>query len=106
MARFHALRYDQEGHWYLEWSERKSDDEQWGHSFDLLAESPPSWGYASLLRGTPAADVRLNRDLLAKAFRYALAESVVQATLRIDEIKNPDLNADLNLVRAVCRAAD
>ena len=32
MALFHALRYDQEGHWFFEWSERKSDDEPWGHS--------------------------------------------------------------------------
>jgi hypothetical protein len=106
MALFHSLRYDQDGRWYLEWSERKSDDDQWGHRFELLADSPPSWGYASLLRGKPDADVRLNRDLLAEAFRYALAEAVIQATLRMDELRNPDLNADLNLVRAVCRASD
>jgi UDP-GlcNAc:undecaprenyl-phosphate/decaprenyl-phosphate GlcNAc-1-phosphate transferase len=106
MALFHSLRYDQEGRWHLEWSERKSDDDQWGHRFELLADSPPSWGYASLLRGKPDADVRLNRDLLAEAFRYALAEAVIQATLRMDQLRNPDLNADLNLVRAVCRASD
>lgn len=106
MALLHALRYDQGGQWYLEWSERKSDDETWHHSFELLSDSAPSWGYASLLRGTPSADVRLNRDLLAEAFRYSLAEAVMQATIRIDELRNPDLNADLNLVRAVCRAAD
>jgi UDP-GlcNAc:undecaprenyl-phosphate GlcNAc-1-phosphate transferase len=106
MSLFHALRYDQGGQWYLEWSERKSDDEPWEHTFELLSDSPPSWGYASLLRGTPSADVRLNRDLLSEAFRYALSEAVIQATLRIHELRNPDLNADLNLVRAVCRAAD
>src|SRR5262249_5559364 len=106
MALLHALRYDQAGRWYLEWSERKSDDLPWHHNFELLADSPPSWGYASLLRGTASADVRLNRDLLAEAFRYALAEAVVQSTLRMDELRRPETNADLNLVRAVCRAAD
>jgi UDP-GlcNAc:undecaprenyl-phosphate/decaprenyl-phosphate GlcNAc-1-phosphate transferase len=106
MARLHSLRYDSEGKWYLEWSERKTDDEPWEHNFELLSDSHPSWGYASLLRMAPSEDVRLNWDLLAEAFKNTLADAVIQATMRMNGLAHAEQNADLNLVRAACRAAD
>jgi UDP-GlcNAc:undecaprenyl-phosphate/decaprenyl-phosphate GlcNAc-1-phosphate transferase len=106
MALLHSLRYDIDGKWYLEWSERKTDAEPWEHNFELLSDSHPSWGYASLLRMAPSQDVRLNWDLLAEAFKNALGEAVEQATLRMNDLRRPDQNADLNLLRAACRAAD
>jgi UDP-GlcNAc:undecaprenyl-phosphate GlcNAc-1-phosphate transferase len=106
MALLHSLRYDSAGKWYLEWSERKTDDVPWNHHFELLSDSHPSWGYASLLSRVSSEDVRLNWDLLAEAFRDTLADAVVQAAERMNDLRHPELNAELNLMRAACRAAD
>ena len=106
MALFHSLHYDSEGKWFLEWSERKTDDIPWEYSFELLANSHPSLGYASLLRMSPDEDVRLNWDYLAEEFRNALTDAVAQATARMKDLRQTEQNADLNLMRAACRAAD
>jgi UDP-GlcNAc:undecaprenyl-phosphate GlcNAc-1-phosphate transferase len=106
MALFHSLHYDSDGKWFLEWSERKSDDLPWEYNFELLANSHPSLGYASLFRMPPSEDVRLNWDLLAEEFRNGLSEAVQQATTRMKGLHQTEQNADLNLVRAACRAAD
>jgi hypothetical protein len=105
-ALLHSLRYDSDGKWYLEWSERKTDDEPWVHHFELLSNSQPSWGYASLLRMEPNDDVRLNWDLLAEAFKITLAEAIEQSTMRMPGLGIADRNADLNMLREACRAAD
>jgi len=106
MALLHSLHYDSDGKWFLEWSERKSDDLPWEYSFELLANSHPSLGYASLFRMPPSEDVRLNWDLLAEEFRNGLSEAVGLATTRMKGLRQTEQNADLNLMRAACRAAD
>jgi UDP-GlcNAc:undecaprenyl-phosphate/decaprenyl-phosphate GlcNAc-1-phosphate transferase len=106
MALLHSLRYDQEGNWILEWSERKTDDLPWEHNFELPT-SHPSLGYASLFHMPVNADVRLSCDLLAEEFRDALSAAVEQATKRVRGLRQTtEQNAELNLVRAACRAAD
>ena len=106
MALLHSLHYDSDGKWLLEWSERKTDDLPWEYNFELLANSHPSLGYASLFRMPPSEDVRLNWDLLAEEFRNGLSEAVEQATTRMKGLRQTEQNADLNLMRAACRAAD
>jgi UDP-GlcNAc:undecaprenyl-phosphate GlcNAc-1-phosphate transferase len=107
MALLHSLHYDSEGNWILEWSERKTDDLPWEYGFELLSSSHPSLGYASLFRMPISEDVRLNCDLLAQEFGDALSDAVEQATKRMRGLRQTtEQNADLNLVRAACRAAD
>jgi UDP-GlcNAc:undecaprenyl-phosphate/decaprenyl-phosphate GlcNAc-1-phosphate transferase len=106
MALFHSLHYDSDGKWFLEWSERKSDDLPWVYNFELLANSYPSLGYASLFRMPPSEDLRLTWDLLAEEFRNGLSEAVANATARMKDLPETEQNAELNLVRALCRAPD
>ncbi len=51
-------------------------------------------------------DFRLNADLLAEDFRVALSDAVGRASNRIEALHQNESNAELNLVRAACRAAD
>ncbi len=106
MALFHSLHYDSDGNWFLEWSERKTDDLPWEYNFELLSHSHPTLGYASLFRMPPSKDVRLNWDLLAEEFKNGLSEAVQQATTRMKGLRQTEQNAELNLMRAACRAAD
>jgi UDP-GlcNAc:undecaprenyl-phosphate GlcNAc-1-phosphate transferase len=106
MALLHSLRYDSDGKWFLEWSERKTDDLPWEYSFELVATSHLTLGYASLLRMPPDEDLRMNWDLLAEEFRSGLSDAVEQATTRMKDLYLTEQNAELNLVRAACRAAD
>jgi UDP-GlcNAc:undecaprenyl-phosphate/decaprenyl-phosphate GlcNAc-1-phosphate transferase len=105
MALLHSLHYDSNGKWYLEWSERKTDDQPWEYSFELLTNSHPSLGYASLFRMPLSEDVRLTWDLVAEEFRNALSDAVAQSTSRMQGL-HQEQNAELNLVREACRAAD
>jgi UDP-GlcNAc:undecaprenyl-phosphate/decaprenyl-phosphate GlcNAc-1-phosphate transferase len=105
MALLHSLHYDSAGKWFLEWSERKSDDQPWEYNFELLSNSHPSLGYASLLRMPPSEDLRLTWDLLAEEFRNALSAAVAQSTSRMEGL-NQEKNAELNVMREACRAAD
>ena len=106
VALLHSLHYDWEGKWFLGWSERKTDDSPWEYSFQLLKDTQPTLGYASFFRMSPREDFRLNADLLAEEFRAALTEAVGRAITRIEAIRQTEKNAELNLVRAACRAAD
>jgi UDP-GlcNAc:undecaprenyl-phosphate GlcNAc-1-phosphate transferase len=106
VALLHSLHYDWEGKWFLGWSERKTDDSPWEYSFQLLKDAQPTLGYASFFRMSPREDFRLNADLLAEEFRAALTEAVGRAITRIEAIRQTEKNAELNLVRAACRAAD
>jgi UDP-GlcNAc:undecaprenyl-phosphate GlcNAc-1-phosphate transferase len=106
VALLHSLHYDWEGKWFLGWSERKTDDSPWEYSFQLLKDTQPTLGYASFFRMSPREDFRLNADLLAEEFRAALTEAVGRAITRIEAIHQTEKNAELNLVRAACRAAD
>jgi UDP-GlcNAc:undecaprenyl-phosphate GlcNAc-1-phosphate transferase len=106
MALFHTLHYNWEGKWFLEWSERKADDTPWEYSFQLLTNSHPTLGYASFLHMGNRADFRLNADLLAEDFKTALTDAVVRAITRVEALDQAEHNAELNLVRAACRAAD
>jgi UDP-GlcNAc:undecaprenyl-phosphate GlcNAc-1-phosphate transferase len=106
MALFHTLSYNWEGKWFLEWSERKTDDTPWEYSFQLVSNPHPTLGYASFFRMSPREDFRLNADLLAEDFRAALFEAVSRSTNRIQGLHPNENNAELNLVRAACRAAD
>jgi UDP-GlcNAc:undecaprenyl-phosphate GlcNAc-1-phosphate transferase len=105
MALLHSLHYDSNGRWFLEWSERKSDDQPWEYNFELLSNSHPSLGYASLFRMPPSEDLRLTWDLLAEEFKNALSDAVAQSTARMEGL-HQEQNAELNLVREACRAAD
>lgn len=106
MALLHTLHYNWEGKWFLEWSERKTDDLPWEYSFQLVKNPQPTLGYASFFRMSPREDYRLNADLLSEEFRTALSEAVSRAITRIEALHQTELNAELNLVRAACRAAD
>ncbi len=106
MALLHSLRYDPEGKWHLEWSERKSDSDRWEYHFELPSKSHPSLGYAALLRMQPSTDVRLNYDLLAQAFKNTLTDAVASATVRMSGLPRHEAGADMDLMRAACRAAD
>jgi UDP-GlcNAc:undecaprenyl-phosphate/decaprenyl-phosphate GlcNAc-1-phosphate transferase len=106
MALLHSLRYDAEGKWFFEWSERKSDDAVWEYNFELNTNSKPTLGYASLFSDAPPEDVRLTSDLLAEEFKNSLSEAVRRATTRMTNLYQSEQNAELNLVRAACRAAD
>jgi UDP-GlcNAc:undecaprenyl-phosphate/decaprenyl-phosphate GlcNAc-1-phosphate transferase len=106
MAVLHSLHYNSEGKWFLEWSERKTDGEPWVFNFELLPKSHPSLGYASLLRMGPSEDIRLNWDLLAQEFAEGLSVAVEQAKIRMRDVHETEQNAELNLMRAACRAAD
>jgi UDP-GlcNAc:undecaprenyl-phosphate GlcNAc-1-phosphate transferase len=106
MALFHSLRYDLDGKWYFEWSERETDDLPWEYDFRVLGHSQPSLGYAALFRMGPSEDVRLTWDLLAEEFRNSLSDAVEQSTARMRTLYQTEQNAELNLVRAACRAAD
>jgi UDP-GlcNAc:undecaprenyl-phosphate GlcNAc-1-phosphate transferase len=106
MALLHTLSYNWEGKWFLEWSERKTDDSPWEYSFQLVANPQPTLGYASFLRMSSREDFRLNADLLAEEFRSALSDAVIRAVTRIEALHLTENNAELNLVRAACRAAD
>jgi UDP-GlcNAc:undecaprenyl-phosphate GlcNAc-1-phosphate transferase len=106
MALFQTLHYDWEGKWFLEWSERKTDDSPWEHSFQLIKNSQPTLGYASFFHMSPREDFRLNADLLAADFRTALSDAFARAVSRTAALHQTEQNAELNLVRAACRAAD
>jgi UDP-GlcNAc:undecaprenyl-phosphate/decaprenyl-phosphate GlcNAc-1-phosphate transferase len=106
MALLHSLRYDAEGKWYLEWSERKSVAERWEYNFELPSKTQPSWGYAALLRKEATEDVRLNYDLLAQAFKITLTDAVATASVRMTDMRPPGVNADMEQMREACRAAD
>jgi UDP-GlcNAc:undecaprenyl-phosphate GlcNAc-1-phosphate transferase len=106
MALLHTLHYNWEGKWFLEWSERKTDDSPWEYSFQLLTNPQPTLGYASFFRTSPREDFRLNADLLAEEFRNALSDAIARAVTRADSLHQTEQNAELNLVRAACRAAD
>jgi UDP-GlcNAc:undecaprenyl-phosphate/decaprenyl-phosphate GlcNAc-1-phosphate transferase len=106
VALFHTLHYNWEGKWFLEWSERKTDDTPWEYSFQLLTNSHPTLGYASFLHIGNRADFRLNAELLAEEFRTALTDAVARAVTRVEAVHQTERNAELNLVRAACRAAD
>jgi UDP-GlcNAc:undecaprenyl-phosphate/decaprenyl-phosphate GlcNAc-1-phosphate transferase len=106
MALLHTLNYNWEGKWFLEWSERKTDDSPWEYSFQLLTNPQPTLGYASFFRASPREDFRLNSDLLAEEFRTALSEAIARAVTRVEALHQTEQNAELNLVRAACRAAD
>jgi UDP-GlcNAc:undecaprenyl-phosphate/decaprenyl-phosphate GlcNAc-1-phosphate transferase len=106
MAVFQTLHYNWEGKWFLEWSERKTDDSPWEYSFELIKNSQPTLGYASFFHMSPREDFRLTADLLASDFRNALSDAVVRAVTRNESLHQTEQNAELNLVRAACRAAD
>ncbi len=106
IALFQTLHYDWEGKWFLEWSERKSDDSAWEYSFQLIKNPQPTLGYASFFHMSPREDFRLNADLLAADFRTALSDAVARAVTRNESLHQTEQNAELNLVRAACRAAD
>ena len=106
MALWHTLNYNWQGKWSLEWSERKTDDSPWEYSFQLLTNPQPTMGYSSFFRTSPREDFRLNADLLAQEFRTALSEAIARAITRVEAMHQTEQNAELNLVRAACRAAD
>jgi UDP-GlcNAc:undecaprenyl-phosphate GlcNAc-1-phosphate transferase len=106
MALLHTLHYDWEGKWFLEWSERRTDDSPWEYSFQLLTNPQPTLGYASFFHMSPREDFRLNADLLAEEFRTALSDAIARAVARMKALHQTEQNAELNLVRAACRAAD
>lgn len=106
IALFHTLHYDWEGKWFLEWSERKTDDTPWEYSFELVKNTQATVGYASFFHMSAKEDFRLSADLLAEDFRVALSDAVGRACNRIEALRQNELNAELNLVRAACRAAD
>jgi hypothetical protein len=106
MAIFQTLHYNWEGKWFLEWSERKTDNSPWEYSFELIKNTQPTLGYASFFHMSPSEDFRLTADLLASDFRNALSAAVVRAVTRTESLHQTEQNAELNLVRAACRAAD
>jgi UDP-GlcNAc:undecaprenyl-phosphate GlcNAc-1-phosphate transferase len=106
MALLHTLHYDWEGKWFLGWSERKTDDSPWEYSFQLVKNAPATLGYASFFRMSPREDFQMNADLLAEEFRTALSDAVARAITRIEALPRSEQNAELNLIRAACRAAD
>jgi hypothetical protein len=106
MAIFQTLHYNWEGKWFLEWSERKTDDSPWEYSFQLIKNTQPTLGYASFFHMSPREDFRLTADLLASDFRNALSDAVARAVTRTESLHQTEQNAELNLVRAACRAAD
>jgi len=55
---------------------------------------------------SPREDFRLNADLLAADFRTALSDAVARAVTRTEALHQTEQNAELNMVRAACRAAD
>jgi hypothetical protein len=72
----------------------------------LIKNSQPTLGYASFFHMSPREDFRLTADLLASDFRNALSDAVVRAITRNESLHQTEQNAELNLVRAACRAAD
>lgn len=106
IALFHTLHYDWEGHWFLEWSERKTDDASWEYSFQLEKSSQGTLGYASFFHMSQSEDLRARADMLAEEFRATLSDAVVRSNRRIEKLHQTEINSELNLVRAACRAAD
>jgi UDP-GlcNAc:undecaprenyl-phosphate/decaprenyl-phosphate GlcNAc-1-phosphate transferase len=106
IALFHTLHYDFEGHWFLEWSERKTDDTPWEYSFQLEKNQHATLGYASLFHMPPSEDLRSRADMLSDEFRVALSDAVSRSNKRIERLHQTEINSELNLVRAACRAAD
>jgi UDP-GlcNAc:undecaprenyl-phosphate GlcNAc-1-phosphate transferase len=106
IALFHTLHYDWEGHWFLEWSERKTDDAPWEYSFQLEKNSQGTLGYATFFHLSQSEDLRARADMLAEEFRAALSDAVVRSNRRIEKLHQTEINSELNLVRAACRAAD
>jgi hypothetical protein len=72
----------------------------------LIKNPQPTLGYASFFHMPPSEDFRLNADLLAADFRAALSDAVARAIQRNAALHQTEQNAELNLVRAACRAAD
>src|SRR3984885_6825386 len=99
MALFQTLHYDSEGKWFLEWSERKTDDSPWEYSFHLITNPQTTLRYASFFHMSPSEDFRLNADLLAVDFRAALSDAVARAVQRNAALYQTEQNAELNLVR-------
>lgn len=108
IALFHTLHYDFEGHWFLEWSERKTDDTPWEFAFQMEKNSQGTLGYASFFHMSPSEDLRAHADMLAEEFRTALSDAVARSSDRMRMLHQTEVgtNAELNLVRAACRAAD
>jgi hypothetical protein len=106
IALFHTLQYDWEGHWFLEWSERKTDDASWEYSFQLEKSTQGTLGYASFFHMTQTEDLRARADMLAEEFRVTLSDAVSRSNRRIEKLHQTEINSELNLVRAACRAAD
>jgi UDP-GlcNAc:undecaprenyl-phosphate/decaprenyl-phosphate GlcNAc-1-phosphate transferase len=106
IALFHTLSYDWEGKWFLEWSERKTDDSPWEYSFQLEKNLQGTLGYASFFHMTTGEDVRNHADTLAEEFRGALSDAASRSSDRMRMLHQTEINSDLNLVRAACRAAD
>jgi hypothetical protein len=106
IALFHTLSYNWEGKWFFEWSERKTDDSTWEYSFQLEKNLQGTLGYASLLHMSSAEDIRNHADTLAEEFRGALSDAAARSSNRMRILHQTEINSDLNLIRAACRAAD
>jgi len=107
IALFHTLHCDWEGKWFFEWSERKTDSTPWEYSFQFEKNSQGTLGYASFFHMSSSEDLRSRAESLANEFRATLSEAVVRSIdrMRIHQTEI-EINAELNLVRAACRAAD
>jgi hypothetical protein len=108
IALFHTLHCDWEGKWFLEWSERKNDDTPWEYSFQFEKNSQGTLGYASFFHISTSEDLRARAESVADEFRAALSDAVARSIDRMRVIHQTEIeiNAELNLVRAACRAAD
>ena len=106
IALFHTLSYDWEGKWFLEWSERKTDDAPWEYSFQLEKNLQGTLGYATFFHMSSTEDLRNHADTLAEEFRGALSDAATRSSNRMTTLHQTEINSDLNLVRAACRAAD
>jgi hypothetical protein len=108
IALFHTLHCDWEGKWFFEWSERKTDDAPWEYSFQFEKNSQGSLGYASFFHMSTSEDRRARAESVADEFRAALSDAVARSIDRMRMIHQAEIeiNAELNLVRAACRAAD
>jgi len=106
IALFHTLSYDWEGKWFLEWSERKTDATPWEYSFQLEKNLQGTLGYATLFHMSSTEDLRNHADTLAEEFRAALSDAAARSSYRMTTLHQTEINSDLNLVRAACRAAD
>jgi len=65
-------------------------------------------GYASFFHMSTSEDLRTRAESVADEFRAALSEAVARSIdrMRIIHQAEIEINAELNLVRAACRAAD